>query len=312
MISFNIKKLLLLLIIPLLFSCNKKITLCDCTDIILEAYFTPVRIDEDLGVILREKYGNKIDACEKIFEPFVKDEKLIEEKIYKECEGFEEHFNDLIELYEKGEPTGYERHGNETRYEIGNVSREADLITFDMEEIEMVAEGKPIPPPPPPEIEVVEYEIENEEEIKWEDVELEENEEIEIEEEVVEVDIVDFAIVESIPLFPGCEKSSASDYNMRRQEDLQCFNAGIMNHIKDKFKYPEIAKEMGISEKIYVQFIIDKTGRIKDAKVVRGDNKYLKEEALRLVKGIPKMTPASQRNKPVGVPYTIPIHFKLQ
>ena len=77
------KKLLLLLIIPLFFSCNKKITLCDCTDIILEAYFTPVRIDEDLGVILREKYGNKIDDCEKIFEPFLKDQKLIEEKIYK-------------------------------------------------------------------------------------------------------------------------------------------------------------------------------------------------------------------------------------
>ena len=198
--------------------------------------------------------------------------------------------------------------------EVGNADWESDLIEFDMEEIEMEEEIKQVtpPPPPPPEIEVVDDEIEIEEEIEWDDVELEEDEEIEIEEEEEEEDIVDFAIVESIPIFPGCKKSSASDYNTRRQEDLQCFNSGIMNHIKDEFKYPEIAKEMGISEKIYVQFVIDKTGSIKDAKVVRGENKYLKEEAIRLVNSLPKMTPASQRNKPVGVPYTIPIHFKLQ
>mgnify|MGYP001207379087 CR=1 FL=1 len=123
---------------------------------------------------------------------------------------------------------------------------------------------------------------------------------------------VDFAIVEAIPGFPGCEKSSATDYNTRKQADLVCFNTGIMNHIKNEFKYPEEAKKAGISEKIYVQFIIDKTGRIKDAKVVRGENKYLKEEALRLINGIPKMTPAIKNDKPVGVPYTVPIHFKLE
>ena len=52
--------------------------------------------------------------------------------------------------------------------------------------------------------------------------------------------VVDFAIVESIPIFPGCKKSSVADYNLRRQEDLQCFNAGIMNHIKN-----EDVKSMG-------------------------------------------------------------------
>ena len=138
------------------------------------------------------------------------------------------------------------------------------------------------------------------------------NDLIEITEDEEVTEILDFGIVESIPIFPGCKKSSASDYNTRRQEDLQCFNSGIMNHIKNEFKYPEEAKTAGISEKIFVTFIIDKTGLIKDAKVVRGDNEYLKEEALRLANGLPKMTPAIQRNKPVSVSYTIPIHFKLQ
>ena len=47
-------------------------------------------------------------------------------------------------------------------------------------------------------------------------------------------------------------------------------------------------------------------------KGIRRILKMAKEEAIRLVNSLPKMTPASQRNKPVGVPYTIPIHFKLQ
>jgi len=147
--------------------------------------------------------------------------------------------------------------------------------------------GQITPPPPPPDDDIIELKVNN-------------------------PVVVDFAIVEGIPGFPGCEKSSANDDNVRRQADLQCFNAGIMNHIRNEFKYPNEAKEAGISEKIYVQFIIDKTGRIKDAKVVRGDNKYLKEEALRLINGLPKMNPAMQKDKPVGVPYTIPIHFKLE
>ena len=68
---------------------------------------------------------------------------------------------------------------------------------------------------------------------------------------------------------------------------------------------------MGIQEKIYVKFVIDKTGAVTDVKVLRGEDRYLKEEAMRLVKSIPKMTPANQRGKPVGVNYTIPINFML-
>ena len=44
-----------------------------------------------------------------------------------------------------------------------------------------------------------------------------------------------------------------------------------MKHIKKNFKYPKIAKEMGIQEKIYVTFVIDKTGSITDVRVARGE-----------------------------------------
>ncbi len=69
---------------------------------------------------------------------------------------------------------------------------------------------------------------------------------------------------------------------------------------------------MGIQEKIYVNFMIEKTGFVTEVKILRGKNKYLKEEAIRLIKSLPKMEPATQRKKPVSVHYTIPFNFKLQ
>ena len=69
---------------------------------------------------------------------------------------------------------------------------------------------------------------------------------------------------------------------------------------------------MGISEKIFVEFTIDKKGMVINPRVVRGQDKYLKHEALRLIKLIPKLNPATQRGSPVLVNYTVPIKFTLQ
>ena len=113
------------------------------------------------------------------------------------------------------------------------------------------------------------------------------------------------------PIFPGCEPSKKSTESEREEEDVRCLNKGIAKHIKRNFEYPRKAKKKGIQEKIYVKFVIDKTGSIINVKVVRGDDKYLREEAVRLVKSIPKMTPANQRGKPVSINYTIPINFQL-
>tara|TARA_B100000579_G_scaffold437094_1_gene465160 strand:- start:928 stop:1431 length:504 start_codon:yes stop_codon:yes gene_type:complete len=125
--------------------------------------------------------------------------------------------------------------------------------------------------------------------------------------------VIDFAVVESVPIFPGCKASKKTTLLQRRDEDMECLNRGIMEHIKKNFQYPQISKEMGIQEKIWVRFTVDKTGSITNVEVVRGEDPYLKEEAIRLVKIIPKMTtPATQRGKPVAVTYTTSIHFKLQ
>jgi protein TonB len=164
----------------------------------------------------------------------------------------------------------------------------------------------PPPPPPPPKITIVEDDIVIEEELDIEDAETDEEEIIEILEEEEEEELFNFAVVEQQPIFPGCSQNASKD------ENYICFQKGIGKHIKENFEYPQIAKEMGISEKIFVEFVISKSGSISSARVVRGQDKYLREEALRLVNAIPTMIPAKQRGKSVSVTFTLPINFSLQ
>ena len=194
----------------------------------------------------------------------------------------------------------YEKSGSD----LGSMEmslEDEDIIPITQREIK-----PPPPPPPPPEvIQIVEDDVEIEVELEIEETDSDEDEIIEIEEEEEEDEIFNFAVVEDKPIFPGCEDVPKSDRYM-------CFQQGIMKHIRKNFKYPAIPKEMGVSEKIFVQFVIDKGGRITKSVVVRGEDKHLKEEALRLVNSIPKLQAAKQRGKPVPCSFTVPINFKLQ
>ena len=61
-----------------------------------------------------------------------------------------------------------------------------------------------------------------------------------------------------------------------------------------------------------VEFVIEKSGKVTSARVVRGEDKHLRQEALRLVRSIPTMIPAKQRGTAVAVTFTLPINFSLQ
>ena len=76
--------------------------------------------------------------------------------------------------------------------------------------------------------------------------------------------------------------------------------------------YPEMAKQMQLSDKVWVSFVIEKNGKITNVKVERGQYDDLNGEATRLIKLLPQMKPAKQRGKPVRMSYTVPINFKLQ
>ena len=62
---------------------------------------------------------------------------------------------------------------------------------------------------------------------------------------------------------------------------------------------------------MYVSFIVDKSGSVTNVKIVRGVDKNLDAEALRVVKSLPKYKPGTQDGKPVRVMLTQPINFTL-
>ncbi|MEK9566090.1 MAG: energy transducer TonB [Flavobacteriaceae bacterium] len=192
-------------------------------------------------------------------------------------------------------------------YEALNVEDEDD------EEIPITEQLKtppPPPPPPPPAPEVIEV-VEDEEEVEetviesteTNDDEIIEVEEVEIEEEFEDVD-VPFAVIEDVPIFPGCE-------NVAKSERRNCFQEQMNKHIRKNFRYPEIAQEMGIQGRVYVNFIIAKDGSISNVRM-RGPDKNLEKEAQRIISKLPTMTPGKQRGRPVRVPFSIPITFRLQ
>ncbi len=87
--------------------------------------------------------------------------------------------------------------------------------------------------------------------------------------------------------------------------------AAFSKYLASNVKYPEQARKDGIHGTVYVSFVVAEDGGIKDAKVLRGVRADLDKEALRVVKGMPKWKPGTQRGKPVNVAFNVPIKFVL-
>jgi len=171
----------------------------------------------------------------------------------------------------------------------------------------------PPPPPPPPEAmaekvkftvpKVVEDTVETglatqddlstkgnteappEEEIKIE----------EVKEQVIEQEAPKeiFTVVEEQPSYPGGDEAR-------------------IKYLQANIKYPEEAKELGTQGKVFVTFVVEVDGSITDVKVLRGIGAGCDEEAIRVVKSMPKWIPGKQRGVPVRVQFNLPIKFTLQ
>ena len=83
----------------------------------------------------------------------------------------------------------------------------------------------------------------------------------------------------------------------------------MMAYLSKTLKYPESCKSQNIHGIVIVQFVIDKTGAVKDAKVIRSVEADMDAEALRVINSMPKWEPGRQNGKIVSVKYTIPIRF---
>jgi protein TonB len=185
----------------------------------------------------------------------------------------------------------------------------ADMMDIPKEEL-------PPPPPPPPPPEALVEKVKFTAPVVVEDTNIETGlmtqddlsakpqeaptEEVEIEiveekpqviEQKVEAEI--FTVVEEQPTYPGGEEAR-------------------MRYLQENIKYPEEAKELGIQGRVFVTFVVEVDGSITDVRVLRGIGGGCDQEAIRVVKGMPKWVPGKQRGVPVRVQFNLPIKFTLQ
>lgn len=116
----------------------------------------------------------------------------------------------------------------------------------------------------------------------------------EVEEEEIEEVIILSAAVEEEPSFNGGDKNDFSRW------------------VQQRLVYPQIALENGIQGTVMLQFDIDKNGNLVNIVVLRGIDKTIDEEAVRVVSSSPKWSPGRNNDLPVKVRYTFPVQFQLR
>ena len=88
--------------------------------------------------------------------------------------------------------------------------------------------------------------------------------------------------------------------------------AELMKWLSSHVQYPAIAIERCIQGTVIVAFIVEPDGSVSNAKLVRSVDPCIDQEALRVVRQMPKWKPGKQNGAAVRVKYNVPVIFKLQ
>lgn len=112
-------------------------------------------------------------------------------------------------------------------------------------------------------------------------------------EQVVEEEQQPFTVVEQMPEFPGGD-------------------AARVKYLSENIRFPEIARESGITGTVYITFVVGRDGHLSGFKILRGIGGGCDEEAIRVLKKMPSWIPGKQGGKSVPVQFNLPIRFTLQ
>ena len=119
-----------------------------------------------------------------------------------------------------------------------------------------------------------------------------------------------YKVVEEMPRFPGCEDVTGS-----AKEKEKCAQQKMLEYIYTNLKYPATARDAGVEGIVVVQFVVDRTGLIQNAKILRDIGEGYGAEALKVVNSMNDAaglwTPGKQQGKNVDVFWTLPVRYKL-
>lgn len=110
--------------------------------------------------------------------------------------------------------------------------------------------------------------------------------------------------VDEFPRFEQCKDAT-------KEENQQCFQQHMHQHILYNFSYPDLALENGIQGRVNVLFKINTDGKVEILDVI-GEHQILNNKAREIIEKLPLFTPAKHKGIPVSVSYSQPIRFMLK
>ncbi|SRX54210.1 energy transducer TonB [Aequorivita sp. CIP111184] len=128
----------------------------------------------------------------------------------------------------------------------------------------------------------------------------------EVSESEIAKEDIPYAVIENVPVYPGCEGNSNTELR-------DCMSTKISEFINSNFRMKKI-EALNLPPNTYrtaVQFKIDKQGKVVGVRA-RAEYPEIEKEAVRVVSNLPQMKPGKQRGEAVGVLYSLPIIFKIE
>jgi protein TonB len=184
---------------------------------------------------------------------------------------------------------------------------ELEKIKVDRDEI-----APPPPPPPPPAVKEVKFVAPKiVDTLTEEEVELATTEELSESANTGPVDTTT-QIIEIVDEPEQIVEEVYEQYNIQEKPAFPGGEGELMTYIISNIKYPVVAQENGIEGTVYIRFVVTKTGNVGETQVMKSADPLLDEEAVRVVRSLPKWTPGKINGNPVNVWFIVPIKFKLE
>lgn len=99
-------------------------------------------------------------------------------------------------------------------------------------------------------------------------------------------------------------------YNfVQKQPEFPGGQGALFKYLHDNIVYPQLALENGVQGMVVMQFTVNENGELSDLTIIKSVNQACDEEAIRVVKNMPRWIAGEQNGKKVSVRFTIPIRF---
>lgn len=110
---------------------------------------------------------------------------------------------------------------------------------------------------------------------------------------------------------PGDTAKEKPFTRVEKMPEYQGGHNALVKFLVANIQYPAVAKQKKVQGTVYVSFVVKADGMVTNVKIKRGIGNGCDEEAMRIVKMMPKWVPGEQKGKPVDVQFVLPIQFKL-